>query len=97
MVSAREQTSCRIRTCIGCGAKAQKEFLVRVGRGADGTIAVDRTGRGDGRGAYVCSLKCFDKACSNGRLARSLRLKVDAETQRLIREDISSLFDETSR
>ena len=51
-------------------AKAQ---LVRVVRTPQGSVAVDDTGRAQGRGAYLCrNLECWDRAVGKGILGRSL-------------------------
>ena len=61
------------RSCVACGVKMAKAQLVRVVRTAQGSVAVDATGRAQGRGAYLCrTLKCWDRAVSKGILGRSL-------------------------
>jgi len=60
------------RTCIGCRRVRDRSNLVRISRAPDGTVAVDRTGHGDGRGAYVCpEPTCVERA--RRRLAGALR------------------------
>ena len=44
-----------IRTCIACGARSDKCTFVRFARKADGTVALDASGKAAGRGAYVCA------------------------------------------
>jgi predicted RNA-binding protein YlxR (DUF448 family) len=61
------------RTCVVCGKKADKRGLLRVVRPPDGAVSFDPTGRAPGRGAYICSLECLEKARKEGRLARSLK------------------------
>lgn len=73
----------RTRTCIACGAKGDKRSLRRIVRAADGRVSFDATGRAAGRGAYVCSMPCFEAALSKGRLDRALKTHVgekDVET-----------------
>lgn len=67
----------RARTCIGCGKASTKDELLRIVRQPDGSVGFDPTGRKPGRGAYVCSGACFAKARKTGRLARSLRTRID--------------------
>ena len=39
-----------------------KKQLIRVVKSPDGEILLDRTGKKNGRGAYICDdLACFDK------------------------------------
>ena len=47
--------------------------LVRVVRAAQGSVAVDSTGKASGRGAYLCrNPECWDRAVAKGTLRRSL-------------------------
>ena len=51
-----------LRTCMGCNEKKPKKELVRVVKNKDGEIFIDRTGKADGRGAYICdSIECLEK------------------------------------
>ena len=62
------------RTCIGCRKVRPKASLVRLVRGADGRVQVDDSGRGEGRGAYVCpDPGCLGKALHAGRLGHAFR------------------------
>lgn len=72
-------TTKRERTCIGCGAKAGKADLHRIVRLADGSVRFDGRGNIAGRGAYVCSRACFDKALAGGKLQRALRVSLKAD------------------
>ena len=69
----------RERTCIGCGTKAGKQQLHRIVRCADGSISYDAKGNTAGRGAYVCSHECFEKALAGGKLQRALRVSLKSE------------------
>ena len=51
-----------------------KRLLIRIVRGTDGTIAVDDTGKKNGRGAYLCrATSCWQSALSGGHIARALK------------------------
>ena len=68
------------RTCVGCRSTAPKRGFVRVVRGPDGHVAVDPTGKANGRGAYVCAEpRCWEVALQRGRLAQSLRVTIAEE------------------
>ncbi|MGN0034815.1 MAG: RNase P modulator RnpM [Coriobacteriales bacterium] len=68
------------RTCVSCGTTGDKGQLVRLVRVADGSVAVDASGKQAGRGAYVCrKVRCFEDACGSGKLSRALRTKIDTE------------------
>ncbi len=61
------------RTCVGCGEVQGKRELVRIVRTPDGQLALDPSGKRNGRGAYVHrDPACFERAC-RGRLLRALR------------------------
>ncbi len=65
-----------IRTCVVCRQPSDKKALLRVVRAPEkdgGGVAVDPTGRANGRGAYICaSAACIDKAIKQKRFERSL-------------------------
>lgn len=60
-----------MRMCTGCGEMKPKRELIRVVKSPEGEIALDRTGRLPGRGAYVCpDPECLKKARKTRRLER---------------------------
>ena len=48
-----------MRTCAACRQVRPKRSMTRVVRSADGSVAIDPTGKAAGRGTYVCD----DPAC----------------------------------
>ena len=68
------------RSCVACGVKMPKVQLVRVVRITQGSIVVDSSGKGPGRGAYLCRTpQCWDRALGKGALGRSLGLELTAQ------------------
>jgi len=67
------------RKCVGCNEKRPKSELIRVLRCADtGNIEIDRTGRKNGRGPYICpSAVCLKKA--KKRLSQNLETQIPDE------------------
>jgi hypothetical protein len=56
-----------------------KKELLRIIRTPEGQVMVDRTGRADGRGAYLCQqATCLEKIFQHGRLSRALKTTVSA-------------------
>ncbi len=56
-----------------------KAALVRLVRGADGAVVLDRAGTAHGRGAYVCADDaCIGRALQRGRLAHAFRASCEA-------------------
>ena len=75
------------RTCIGCKEKKDKKELIRIVKDKDGNITLDRTGRANGRGAYIChNVDCFNKA------KKSKKIEKVFETQ--LTEDIYNELEE---
>ena len=47
------------RMCMGCNTKKDKKELIRIVASKDGNIAIDKTGKLSGRGAYICDRGAF--------------------------------------
>ena len=84
------------RRCAACGKNAAKGDMLRIMRVSvdDSTsdIAIDASGRGAGRGVYVCSAECLEKACKTRVFERALRMKIDPEAYERIREQGAKLL-----
>ena len=60
------------RMCIGCNEKKDRRELIRIVLNKNGEIAIDKTGKMEGRGAYICdNIECLEKAVKSKRLERS--------------------------
>lgn len=85
----------RQRTCIVCRATDTKNSLLRLVRSPEGEICFDPTGKMNGRGAYVCSVACLEKALSSKRLDSALRTTVsDEDRERIVQQLRASLSHE---
>ena len=83
-----------IRTCIGCGRTEDKREVVRFVRTPDGTIEVDRSGKANGRGAYVhATLECFEAAIRKHRFASALRANVTEDDVSRLRADVEQVLE----
>ena len=71
-----------LRSCVVCRQTSDKKTLLRVVRAPEkdgGAVAIDSTGRANGRGAYICaSSECIEKAAKQKRFERSLSAPVPA-------------------
>lgn len=68
------------RQCIGCRESKEKQKLIRIVKTPEGEIVIDRTGRKNGRGAYLCdNEECLKKAQKSNALNRSFRMDVPKE------------------
>ena len=81
-----------MRQCIGCGLMKEKKQMIRVVRTPEGEMTLDRSGRMNGRGAYICpSRECLEKAIRNRGLNRSFRTEVSAEVTERLRQEIADI------
>ena len=75
-----------LRTCMGCNEKKPKKELVRIVKNKDGEIFIDRTGKADGRGAYICDyIECLEKIIKSKRLEKVLEVKIPEEVYNNLR------------
>ena len=66
------------RTCLGCNSKKNKQDLIRIVKNKEGQINVDKTGKQEGRGAYICDdIQCLEKVIKTKRLEKMLETKID--------------------
>ena len=76
-----------LRMCTGCGEMKPKKELVRVVKPKDGDIALDLTGRANGRGAYICrSLDCLQKARKARRFEKAFSCRIPDEVYERMEE-----------
>lgn len=74
------------RTCIGCMEEKEKKSLIRIVKQSDGKIFIDKTGKANGRGAYICNnIECLEKAIKSKRLERAFEQKIDNEIYESLR------------
>ena len=59
------------RTCMGCNTKKDKNQFIRIVKNKENNISIDKTGRQEGRGAYICdNIECLEKLIKSKRLER---------------------------
>ncbi len=74
------------RTCLGCKESKDKKELIRIVKQNDGKIFIDKTGKANGRGAYICNnIECLEKAIKSKRLENNFETKVDNEIYESLR------------
>ena len=80
-----------MRMCTGCGEMKPKRELIRVVKSPEGEIALDKTGRLPGRGAYVCpELECLKKARKTRRLERVFSSAIPEEVYDALEKELGS-------
>lgn len=83
------------RTCIACREVKDKRQLVRIVKNANGEIAVDFTGKANGRGAYVCPTKeCFEKLKKRKALQRAFNCEIPQMVFDTIEEGLFGTINE---
>ena len=74
------------RTCMGCNLKKDKKDFVRIVKNKEGKVCIDKTGKMDGRGAYLCNdVKCLEKAIKTKRIERVFEIKIDNDIYEKLR------------
>jgi len=74
------------RTCMGCNEKKDKKDLIRIVKNKDNEISIDRTGKKEGRGAYICDdVNCLEKVIKSKRLERVLEIPISKEIYESLR------------
>lgn len=78
------------RTCIGCNEKKDKKDFIRIVKDNQNNISIDKTGKANGRGAYICdNIDCLEKAIKNKKIEKSFKMNIDEEIYNNLREMIS--------
>ena len=71
---------------MGCNEKKAKKELIRIVKNKEGKIFVDKTGKAEGRGAYLCdSVLCLEKVVKNKRIEKALECKISEEIYQELR------------
>ncbi|MBQ1821777.1 MAG: YlxR family protein [Clostridia bacterium] len=77
-----------MRMCVACREMRAKKDLIRVVRTEDG-LKLDRTGKINGRGAYLCrDAACLSKAIKIRALERTLEAPLTDELKDALESEI---------
>lgn len=77
------------RTCIGCNETKLKKELIRIVKNKDNEIFVDKTGKSNGRGAYLCNdIQCLEKAIKTKKLERTFETNIDSKIYESLRGEM---------
>ena len=73
-----------IRTCISCGKKRPKGFLIRLVADYENRIIKDISAVIQGRGAYICDAQpCLERLVHNKRLGKYFGKTIAATLEEL--------------
>lgn len=76
-----KQKKVPMRMCIACRESKAKGELVRIVKNKQGEVFLDKTGKANGRGAYLCPQKaCFERALKSRAIQRMLEVELDEQT-----------------
>lgn len=79
------------RTCIGCNEKKDKKDFIRIVKDNENNISIDKTGKVNGRGAYICdNIECLEKAIKNKKIEKSFKMSIDENIYQKLRELINN-------
>ena len=79
-----------MRKCVGCNKMKPKRELIRVVRGPEGGISLDRTGKANGRGAYLCpDAECLKRARKRRSLERAFGCLVEGIIYEALEEELN--------
>ena len=78
-----------LRMCVSCRTMKSKDLLIRVVKTPEGFV-IDRRGKMNGRGAYVCrDEKCINLLVKNKGLNRAFKCEVPEKVISLLKEELS--------
>ena len=79
----------RQRMCIVCREMQDKKLLMRIVKTKEGDILIDKTGKKNGRGAYICkSEECLNKLIKQRSLNKAFKMNIDENIYKEIGEEI---------
>ena len=68
------------RTCMGCNSKKDKKELIRIVKNKENQISIDKTGKQEGRRAYICDdIQCLERVIKSKRLEKVFDMKISEE------------------
>ena len=66
------------RKCMACNAIRNKYELIRIVKTKQGEILIDKYGKLDGRGAYICkNEECLNRIIKSNKIGRTFNINVD--------------------
>lgn len=79
------------RTCIGCNTQKNKNELIRIVMNKEGAIFIDKTGKANGRGAYICdNIECLEKMIKAKKLEKAFSMQISNEIYDALRVEVTS-------
>lgn len=80
-----------MRRCVGCMESKPKRELIRIVAENEQSLHIDRTGKSNGRGVYLCpNGNCFDLAKKKKAIGRNLGIAIKEEELDRVFEELKS-------
>lgn len=80
------------RMCIVCRTMHPKNELTRIVRLETGEIIVDKTGKAQGRGAYICNnQECISKCKKQKALNKNYKTNIEDKYYDMLEEEIKNI------
>ncbi|MCI8637389.1 MAG: YlxR family protein [Clostridia bacterium] len=71
---------------MGCNSQKDKKDLIRIVKNKENEISIDKTGKKEGRGAYICDdIQCLERVIKSKRLEKVFDLKISEEIYESLR------------
>lgn len=81
-----------LRKCIGCGEMIAKKEMLRIVKTKDNEIMLDRTGKLNGRGAYIhLSKECFEQSVKSKGLERSFKMSIGTDVYEKLSKEMMDI------
>ena len=83
-----------MRQCLGCREHKPKRELVRIVRSPEGQVSLDRSGKMNGRGAYLChNPECLRRAVKAKALERAFGTAVPDDVLERLTEELEQPYE----
>ncbi|MEG1527751.1 MAG: YlxR family protein [Clostridia bacterium] len=77
------------RTCVGCKQQKDKNLLLRIVHTPEGQIVIDKSGKLNGRGVYICKdTACLNKCIKSKAISRSLSCEISKDVYKQLEEEL---------
>lgn len=84
-----------LRTCLGCNICKPKNDMLRIVMGQDGKLSVDKEGRMNGRGSYLCrNMACLRNAVKRKGFNRAYKKAIPLEELEHFEEEFNKIIGE---
>lgn len=77
------------RKCIVCNERKEKRELIRIVKNKDNEVFVDKNGKANGRGAYICdTIECLDKAFKTKAFNKAFKSNIANEIYDSLKKEL---------